>query len=46
MMQKPIWEQKRPKKLGASKPLTPAKKAIAKKMAKNTKTQREGSLSV
>ena len=31
---KPIWEQKRPKSLGKPKPLTPAKKAIAKKMAK------------
>jgi len=31
---KPIWEQKRPKSLGASKPLTPAKKSAAKKMAK------------
>lgn len=31
---KPIWEQKRPKSLGKSKPLTPAKKAAAKKMAK------------
>ena len=34
MKQKPIWEQKRPKKLGESKPLTTAKKAMAKKMAK------------
>jgi hypothetical protein len=34
MKQKPIWEQKRPKKLGESKPLIPAKKAMAKKMAK------------
>jgi hypothetical protein len=34
MKQKPIWEQKRPKKLGESKPLTPAKKTMAKKMAK------------
>ena len=31
---KPIWEQKRPKSLGKPKPLTPAKKAMAKKMAK------------
>ena len=35
MKQKPIWEQKRPKKLGESKALTPAKKAMAKKMAKD-----------
>lgn len=34
MKPKPIWEQKRPQKLGESKPLTPAKKAMAKKMAK------------
>ena len=34
MKTKPIWEQKRPKKLGESKALTPAKKAMAKKMAK------------
>lgn len=33
MKQKPIWDQKRPKKLGASKPLTTAQKAKAKKMA-------------
>jgi len=31
---KPVWEAKRPKKLGESKPLTPAKKASAKRMAK------------
>lgn len=31
---KPIWEQKRPKSLGKPKALTPAKKAVAKKMAK------------
>jgi hypothetical protein len=31
---KPIWEQKRPKSLGKPKTLTPAKKAVAKKMAK------------
>lgn len=31
---KPIWEKKRPKSLGESKPLTPAKKAAAKRMAK------------
>jgi len=33
-MKKPIWEQKRPEKLGPSKPLAPAKKAAAKRMAK------------
>lgn len=31
---KPIWDKKRPKSLGAPKPLTPAKKAAAKRMAK------------
>lgn len=31
---KPIWDKKRPKSLGEPKPLTPAKKAAAKKMAK------------
>ena len=31
---KPIWEKKRPKSLGESKPLPPAKKAVAKRMAK------------
>ena len=31
---KEVWEKKRPKSLGAPKPLTPAKKAAAKKMAK------------
>lgn len=31
---KEVWEKKRPKSLSASKPLTPAKKAAAKKMAK------------
>jgi hypothetical protein len=29
-----VWDKKRPKDLGASKPLTPAKKAKAKAMAK------------
>ena len=29
-----VWEARRPKKLGAPKPLTPAKKAAAKQMAK------------
>lgn len=31
---KEVWDKKRPKGLGAPKPLTPAKKAVAKKMAK------------
>jgi hypothetical protein len=31
---KEVWDKKRPKSLGVSKPLTPAKKAAAKKMAK------------
>ncbi len=31
---KEVWDKKRPKGLGAPKPLTPAKKAAAKKMAK------------
>ena len=31
---KEVWDKKRPKELGASKTLTPAKKAAAKKMAK------------
>jgi hypothetical protein len=31
---KEVWEKKRPKSLGAPKPLSPAKKAAAKKMAK------------
>jgi hypothetical protein len=31
---KEVWDKKRPKSLGASKPLTPSKKAVAKKMAK------------
>lgn len=31
---KEVWEKKRPKSLGTSKPLTPAKKTAAKKMAK------------
>ena len=29
-----VWEKPRPKNLGASKPLTPAKKSAAKKSAK------------
>lgn len=33
-MMKPIWDQKRPKTLKPPKPLSPAKKAAAKKMAK------------
>ena len=33
-MMKPVWDKKRPKSLGASKPLMPAKKTAAKKMAK------------
>lgn len=31
---KPVWEKPRPKGLGKSKPLTPAKKASAKAAAK------------
>ena len=31
---KPIWEKKRPKSLGESKPLSPDRKAAAKRMAK------------
>lgn len=31
---KEVWDKKRPKSLGAPKPLSPAKKAVAKKMAK------------
>lgn len=31
---KPIWDKKRPKKLGESKELSPEKKASAKAMAK------------
>jgi len=31
---KEVWDKKRPKSLGAAKPLTPAKKAAVKKMAK------------
>jgi hypothetical protein len=33
-MKKPVWDQKRPKGLGPSKPLSPAKKVAAKQMAK------------
>ena len=32
--QKPVWDKKRPKALGESKALTPAKKASAKAAAK------------
>jgi len=32
--EKPVWEKPRPKSLGKSKPLTPAKKASAKAAAK------------
>jgi hypothetical protein len=32
---KPIWEKKRPKKLGESKALTPSQKKSAKAMAKS-----------
>ena len=32
--EKPVWEKPRPKGLGKSKPLTPAKKASAKAAAK------------
>ena len=31
---KPVWEKKRPKDLGPSKPMSAAKKAKAKKLAK------------
>jgi hypothetical protein len=31
--EKPLWDKKRPKSLGESKPLTPAKKGAAKRMA-------------
>ena len=31
---KAVWDKKRPKSLGAPKPLAPAKKASAKRMAK------------
>jgi len=31
---KEVWDKKRPRSLGVSKPLTLAKKAAAKKMAK------------
>jgi hypothetical protein len=34
MMQKPIWEQKRPKKLGESKPLSPDKEGDGKEDGK------------
>jgi len=33
-MKKQVWDKKRPKGLGKSKPLSPAKKAAAKSMAK------------
>ncbi len=33
-MKKPVWDEKRPKSLGPSKPLSPAKKTAAKRMAK------------
>ena len=33
-MKSPVWDKKRPKGLGPPKPLSPAKKAAAKKMAK------------
>jgi hypothetical protein len=32
-MKKPVWDKSRPKGLGKSKPLAPAKKAAAKRMA-------------
>lgn len=32
--EKPIWDKKRPKDLGESKPLAPAKQGAAKRMAK------------
>ena len=32
--EKPIWDKQRPKALGESKSLTPAKKGAAKRMAK------------
>lgn len=31
--EKPVWDKKRPESLGNSKPLSPAKKASAKRMA-------------
>ena len=31
---KEVWDKKRPKSLGAPKPLSPGKKAAAKKLAK------------
>ena len=31
---KEVWDKKRPKSLGVPKPLSPAKKAASKKMAK------------
>lgn len=34
MVAKPIWEKKRPKSLGVSKPLTKKQKTSAKAMAK------------
>lgn len=34
MAKKPVWAKARPKKLGASKPLSPSKKAAAKASAK------------
>jgi hypothetical protein len=33
-MKKPVWDRKRPAGLGKSKPLSPAKKAAAKRAAK------------
>ena len=33
-MKSPVWDKKRPKGLGPPKPLSPAKKTAAKKMAK------------
>ncbi len=32
--EKPVWEKQRPKKLGASKPLTTTQKSAAKRRAK------------
>jgi hypothetical protein len=32
--EKPVWEKQRPKKLGASKPLTTTQKTAAKRRAK------------
>jgi len=34
MKEKPVWDKARPKDLGASKKLTPAKKSAAKAAAK------------